>query len=220
LSSLNILEALKKRRLKAVKSSITYGETRDAIVSEKAKAVKVTLADLHGTEVPKDAEEIRISGFYYRMVDEYFAKPVIRMPTTMTKRGLALWRRVVISCKASGVDPELYMRAQFDYFNKHFGRPPEVFQLATENAQERAIQFAAGGQTSKKIVGNDIRHKGDLASIMRIAEKQMQDVCRAQSLTREEVYKNLVIPGLLLFPKEYLEADPVYKRISSEDYFS
>lgn len=208
----DILEVLRQRRLKSARSSVAFGEASDAAVSQRAKLAKATLAEINGNEVPKDAEELRMASIYYRMVDEYYAKSSIRMPSKVSKRGLALWRRVVRSCTESQVEPEQYLRAQFQYFHKAFGRPPELRQLATDNAKTRAREFAG---VKGKIVGNDIRHKGDIASIMRNAEKQMQDICRAQSMTREEVYRNLVLTGLMIFPKEYLAADPVYQKVKN-----
>jgi len=211
----DILEVLRARRLRSIKASIAFNEKRDAMVSEKAKVVKETLSTLDGSE-PKDVEEVRMAALYYRMVDEYYANPAIRMPHTMTSKGLSLWRRVVISCAEAGVDQEAYMRAQFDYFHKCFGRPPKIYQLATDKAQERAIAYVAANKVTKRVVGNDIRHKADVASVMRSAEKQMLTICRAQDMTREEVYRNLVIPGFITFPKVYLDADPIYKKVIDE----
>lgn len=210
----DILKVLEQRRLRSAKSSMAFTERRDAIVSEKAKLVKATLADVSG-DAPKDVEELRMAALFYRMLDEYFASPAIRMPTTATKRGLSLWRRVVRSCSEAGVDPEAYMRAQFDYFNKCFGRPPKLNQLATDKAQERAITYVAENKVQRKVIGNDIRHVADIATVMRSAEKQMLTICRAQSMTREEVYKKLVLTGLITFPKPYLAADPVYQKVTN-----
>ncbi len=211
-SSENILEVLKERRLRSAKASITFSETRDAIISEKAKLIKVVLADLSGTEI-HDAEEMRMAALFYRMMDEYYVSPAIKMPTTATPKGLSLWRRVVKSCGEAGVEPEAYLRAQFVFFNKAFGRPPKLHQLATTKAQERAIAYAAENNVVRRVVGNDIRHVSDPASVMRAAEQQMLTICRAQNMTREDVYKKLVVTGIIAFPKMYTDSDPVYRRV-------
>jgi len=153
-----------------------------------------------------------MAALYYRMVDEYGGSPAVRIPAETPRRGLSLWRRVVRSCGAAGVDPEPYMRAQFAYFHKCFGRIPKISQLATDKAQVRAIEYIATNKVQRRVVGA-IEHKTDLADVMRNAEKLMQTICRAQGMTREEVYRNLVLPGLIGFPKQYLAADPVYRGV-------
>lgn len=206
------MEAVRKRRLRAAKASISYGETRDKILHEKAEQVKQLLT---GTKDPQQCTlELQMAELYYKMLDEYYHKQSIRMPHTPNKRSLALWRRVATSCRQAQAEPEAYLRAQFSYFHKAFGKPPEVYQLATENAVTRAQTFE--GNSKRKVIGNDIRHKGDFASIMRQGEQQMQQLCRAHDLTRAEVYRRFVLTGLFTFPKQYLEADPVYKQVQCE----
>lgn len=206
----DILELIRARQLKSIKASISYGEILDSRVSQQAAEVKEVLAgekDGTGDKLLGD----NLAAFYYQMLDSYTGNPAIRVPTSSKKRGLALWKRVGEACDKSQVEPKLFMKAQFEYFHKCFGKSPKVHQLATEGAIERAKLYT--GCVIGNVVGNDIRHKGSLAGTMRFAEKQMREIQEAQGMTREEVYKNLVITGMILFPKEYLEADPIYQKL-------
>jgi len=205
-----IIEVLQAKVLRSTKASLAFSETRDALVSRKAQATKEFLKQ--DPELHSRALEQRMASLYYRMLDEYYVEPAIRMVNSPSKKGQALWKRVPVSCDATGVDPESYMRAQFAFFHKAYGRVPRVYQLATDKARERAISFSG----SKVKIMTDKKVSRNLPVIMRQAEKLMQDICRAQGLTREEVYRNLVVPGLMAFPREYLEADPVYKRVKDE----
>lgn len=206
---MSVIEAIRERKLRSLKASITYCDTRDRMLREKAEATKALIGK--GADTAKiDPRVMKMSSLYYKMLDEYYAKSQIRMPHSYSKRAIAMWKRVADSCEQSEVEPESYIRAQFAFFHKAFGKPPELSQLATDNARTRAREFS--GKPAAKVIGNDIKHTANFADKMRAAEAHMQNICRAQSMTRLEVYTKLVIPGLVVLPPEYLKADPVYKQ--------
>lgn len=209
----DILEVIRKQQLRSAKASISFGESQDRIVSSRAAEVKECLREVK-TGQPVALSETRMASMYYRMLDEYERSPRVRMASQTNKRGLALWKRVVKACNSSGVDPETYLKSQFAYFRKHFGTYPKVYQLATEQAIERAVAFS--GDSSKRVIATSKPNRTDIASVMRTAENQMQAICRAQKISREEVYRNLVIPGIITFPSVYLKSDPVYQKVKSE----
>lgn len=210
--AVNILEAIKQQRLKAIRSSVAFSETRERIVHAQAESVKALLAQDLDTPQEINPADLAAS-LYYKMMDEYYARSSYKQVTTPTKRSIQLWTRVVKCAQETNIPIESYLRAQFSYFHKAFGRPPELSQLATAKAKDRAKTFTEG---PKKIIGNDIRIDRDIAQLLRDSEEQMRQLCRQHNLSREDVYRKFVLTGLFFFPKEYLNADPVYKKVTSE----
>jgi hypothetical protein len=49
-----------------------------------------------------------------------------------------------------------------------------------------------------------------------LAEQQIQRIMRRQKMTREDVYKTLVIPGDVYLPPAFLKQDPAYARALSD----
>jgi hypothetical protein len=214
----DILDKLRRKKLRSVKASITYSDTRDKIIHDHATHVKAALrsGDL-GDEVANSLES-QLSLLYRKMWQEYYQRPLVRYPKLMSKRGIAFWHRVAVNCTTAKVSPELYMRAQFHWFHKKFGRPPEVLQLTTKNALDRVVEFLATEQNSaRKVIGNDIRPNLDKAAVFRRCEKQVRDVCRAQGLSREEFYVRIVLTGAMAMPQEFLDMDPVYRKVASDE---
>lgn len=210
--AVDILEAIKQQRLKAIRSSVAFSETRERIVHAQAESVKVLLSqDLQSPQEINPAD--LAASLYYKMVDEYHVRSSYKQVTTPTKRSIQLWTRVVKCADEVGLPIESYLRAQFAYFHRAFGRVPELSQLATAKAKDRAKLFVEG---PKKIIGNDIRMDRNVAQLLRDAEEQMRQLCRQHNLSREDVYRKFVLTGLFFFPKEYLNADPVYKKVASE----
>lgn len=193
---------------RSVQASIRYSETLEKIVVEHATETKAALT----TGFTGDAyeAEAHMAGLYYKMRDHYFRSYGVKFPTTFNNKSIALWHRVVDACKTADVTPEDYMRAQFEWFHRVFGRPPKVYQLATDAAILRVPQAT---KTSGNVVGNDIQHKIGTAEMFKQCDRQLAAVCRAQCMTREEVYSKLVFTGLIPFPKAFLDADPVYKKV-------
>lgn len=210
---MDILETLRRARLKSVKSSIAFSETRDKIIHSQAEYVKATVINNKSTGTEQRCGALQASTLYYTMLDQYFVKHSFRQPTLMNDRAKALWQRVYDASVEVNMPIEDYLKAQFTFFHKAFGKPPELHQLATPKAKERAKETVLG---STRVVGNNIEIKKDIAAILRAAEQQMQELCRQHKLSREEVYRKFVVTGLFFFPKEYLDADPVYKKVCCE----
>jgi hypothetical protein len=213
----DILAELRKRRLRSANASIRFTDTRDRIIRDHAQVVKEVINSDGSRDSASHTVEGQLSFLYRKMWQEYYQRPLVRYPKIMSKRGIAFWGRVAKNCDKAGVTPEVYMRAQFNWFHRKFGRPPELLQLATENALSRVVEFLAQGKNpATKVIGNDIRPEEDKASLFRRCEKQLRDICRAQKLSREDFYRKLVVSGLVSFPQEFLDMDPIYRNIINE----
>jgi hypothetical protein len=212
---MGVLEAVRAKKLATVTASIRYSETLEEKTRRAAQATKAMLKDGPSNVEAVYAEEHTLRTLYYRMLEEYYGKKNFAVSNDMDNKALALWGRVKAKCHDAGVDPETFMRAQFVWFHKSFGKAPTIVQLTTATAVARASEFSPA-DSKKKVIGNNINANVDFASIMRNSENQMQDLMRAQGYSREEVYINLVIPGLFSFPKEFLKADPVYLKVINE----
>lgn len=209
---MSVLDAIREKRLNAAKASVRYQEATTERTRDLAADVKHMLKGETG--VAQAAEESNLRTMYSRMVDDYYGGTQFQAYAVMNNRSKALWKRVKNRCVESCVDPESFLKAQFVWFDKNFGKPPTVIQLTTEAAVDRAKEF--GGTVASRVVANTVPAKLDFASIMRRSEQQLQEMMRAHDMTREEVYKNFVITGLFSFPPEFLKADPAYKRAMNE----
>ena len=200
---MSILEAIKKQQLRSIKRGIVSSEIQENVTRVNAEHVKSVL-----NGEADDINETKMAGIYARLRSQYDGKPHVGKP--LTKRAISFWQRVISRQKESGVSPEKFMVAQFDWFHKNFGKVPEVFQLTTDASVTRAREYV--GSENKKIASTTREANVNFAELMKQSDKMMRDICAAQGMTRLEVYTKLVIPGHFAFPKQYLDSDPVYKQ--------
>lgn len=204
----DVVSVLREQRLTRLKRSIAATEAKERKVANQATA---TSALLNGSPLGdgKNLDEYRLRDCYIRALEAYNRKPEQGYAgQPFTPRGLSLWKRVSKAWKASGVDPETFIQAQFTYFHDNFRRAPEVKDLTTDGAVVRGASV-----TARRVVTNNIAADINTAELFRHCEKHMTDLMRAQNMTREEVYTKLVKNGLVAFPEKFLAADPVWKRL-------
>lgn len=209
-----ILDAIRERKAKSLARSTSFSEALDASVSEKAKRAKNLLVS-GGEPTAEYGPEMLLRGLFYGMKEDYVGK-YFAIPKN-TKRSLSLWKRVEKAREEADVPPEVYLRAQFHWFDKVYGKAPTLSQLATEAAIERAQEFSVDKTVNKerRILGNNRPADLSFADIMRQTERQIRDICRAQKMTREEFYRELVLTGVMSIPKQFLDADPIFKRVKA-----
>jgi len=204
----DILTALEKRRLSSINRSIQYSEQCEQSVRQQAAEVKSLLSGKKQVIDGLSAEAQNLRLLYYSMLRDY--RGDIYKSKPLTKRGRALWLRVEKAWRRAGCDPKKYMHAQFKWFHKAFGKAPEVQQLATDGAVDRAREYT--GTTEFRVMGVKKANIG-LADLFRESEALLREVMRAQKCkSREEFYKDFVLTGMLCFPKQFLKADPAYER--------
>lgn len=205
--TVELLEKIHKYRLNKLNASLRYKEHLEDAVSRKANYAKKVLADPTG-----EVNEHSLYSMYQTMMSEYFGGTRKNLPTVLNKRGEAVWKRALARCEESGVEPRLFMKAQFVFFSKVFGMPPEPKHFTTEKAVDRAKAFDPT-QHKSKVVASSLVHKSELTDVFQWADKQLRDICRAQNMSRAEVYEKLIIPGVYVLPKAFLDADPEYKAV-------
>ncbi len=213
----DILETIYEHKLQRTQRSIRGSEAFETTVHNNTQQIKQQLG---GEEENTDLDVRTVSAqqmaaLYHQMVAEYRGKPCFTDFSKINKRAISFWTRVVAACKAADMTPNEYLRAQFVWFHKAFGKVPEPIQLTTEAATERARQFT--GTRQKRVVASSKDANVDIADVFRWCEKQVRDICRAQGMTREQFYKELVLTGEISLPLSFLEADPVYRRVANED---
>lgn len=208
--AVDVVALIQKQRLTAAKRSIAASENHEARVAQNAARATAVVSGTSPFAGREHFEEYVLRDIYMRTLEEYERKPNHAYTgQPFTPRGLALWKRVAACWRSSGVDPDTYVRAQFTYFHNAFRRAPTAQQLATDAAVVRAASVVP-----EKVSTNNIPASVDTAELFKRCEKQMTDVMRAQKMTREEVYRKLVIPGFLAFPDQYLKADPLWKQLT------
>jgi hypothetical protein len=205
---MSIIEVLRRRELETLKRSDAYSSVRSQRTHDHAKHVKQVLSgETISPEVPVSIQVLRDT--YYNMLRSYQGNDY-SYPTEMNKQSINLWTRVETARSKAGCLADKYIKAQFAWFHKKFGKAPTVEQLSTPGAVERALEFS--GSTTGRVVGNNIIHKNSLAETFKQNEVLLQSMMKAQQCTRVEFYKRFVITGIYSFDTRFLEADPAYQK--------
>lgn len=206
---MSIMEVLRTRELKAIQRSVNGREHFEQRVASRADYVKdIISGDNPNAGVP--VEVVALRDLYGKMLESYTREKSFAA-ARMNAKSVALWTRAEKARERSGASQERFLKAQFDWFHKTFGRAPEPLQLTTDAAVERALSF--GGRTEGRVVSNNIKHKTSMADVFRQNEKLLQQMMAAQGCTREEFYRKFVITGIYSFSPEFLKADPAYRRV-------
>lgn len=208
----SMVDVLRQKRLNSARRSVSAGEARENVIHNKATIAKDLIGSNNG--INEDTQlESRLSYLYYSMKAKYDNKSLHSL-VVQSDKSKAFWQRVSVACKQSEVDPDRYMKAQFAYFHKTFGTTPDLSQLATDAAIQRARDFT--GQTEGNVVGNNIPANVSLGAVFARCEKQLREMCRAQQCNREEFYRRFVCTGVFTFPEEFLKRDPTYLEVAHE----
>ena len=208
----DIVEILKQNQLRKLARSESFAKAQETSIDNKLDTAKhVITGENPNPSLP--VEIVYIRDKYYNMLNAYKGSG-LAFSREMTGREITLWTRAEKARVASGCDIDRYLKAQFVWFDKAFGKAPTPVQLTTDTAVERAAEFA--GTTVGKVLSNSRSAPVTKADTFRESEKTIQKVMIAQSCNREEFYRRFVLTGLFLLPKEFLGADPTYQRLISE----
>lgn len=202
----HVIELLKEQRAKKLQRAEQYASHKEKVLSSKAEAVKRILRGekaIEGLSIPAS----RLRDLYYDRLRAYKGENYSYDPG-VTKSGIRLWERVEKAFDTAEVDPERFIKAQFAFFDKAFGRAPEITQLATQTAVDRAREY--DGKTEGRVLSNGRKAPITKADIYRESEKLLQQIMAAQGISRQELYKRFVLTGLMTFPSEFMERDPAY----------
>jgi len=204
----HILELLAKKRQNSLKRKEGFKKMKAEELENKESSVKRIL----GGENQYQAVPVKLTvlrDLYFTMLRAYTGN-VQYYSAEMSDGQVALWMRVEKARCKTGCDPERYIKAQFAWFDNAFGTSPKPVQLASDAAVDRALEFE--GSTKGRVLGNVRKAPVALADTFRESEKLLQKMMIAQKCNREEFYRRFVLTGVYMFPKEFLEADPVYKK--------
>ncbi len=212
MSNKDILEVIRmKKEQRDRKSELGKKHFENKIAKNAEEVKSIVSGENVNNGVP--VEVISIRNEYYRRLERYTGKRSI-FNTKMNKRSISLWTRVEQARKKVGCSYSHFMAAQFDWFNRTFGKAPSPEQLATEAAVDRVFIFSGSNNTVH--VGNNKSFNVSDVDIFKQSEKFLQSVLRAQKCTRVEFYKKFIIPGIYSLPKKFLNADPVYRKVLKE----
>ena len=165
----------------------------------------------NNTGIDADKSYVKQLSYHYYVMKARFYGLQLYSSITESARRDAVWRRIQEAHTKSGVTPERYMKAQFEYFQDMFGTVPKLSHLATDKAIERAQKFK--GKTTGKVVSNAILYKPDLGAVFGRCEKQMREICKERELSRVDAYKFLIRVGMLsMLDSKFLALDPDYKK--------
>jgi len=205
----DILSVVRAQKLASLNRSIAGSENHEKRVAGlAAKTTALLTGGVIGGHTD-NLEEYMMRDTYYHILEEYNRKPNFSPHDAFTPRGLALWKRATAALKSSGVDRETFVRAQFTWFHDKFRTAPTPVQLTTNEAVVRA----ASVKPQQGVRTNNIEAKIPIGDLFKRCEKQMADLMRAQNMSREDVYRKLVLSGLAVFPEKFLNADPVWRKV-------
>jgi hypothetical protein len=205
----DILEIIKSYQLRKIQRSEIITEAKEQCVESKVKNTKAIIGG-YSPDISAESPVLAIKGLYYNMLESYTGRCTYFIPD-ITKHSIALWTNVEKARAKVGCDAEHYLKAQFYFFDKAFGKAPTVYQLATSSAIERAIEFT--GSTKGRVLGNMRPAPISKADVFRESEKLLQNMMASQGCTREEFYEKFVLTGIYTFPKDFLRRDPTYKKL-------
>ena len=117
---------------------------------------------------------------------------------------------------------ELYIRAQFDFFDRAFARAPKVHQLGSQKAVQRAREYVAlrdAGKVPDRDVRGRVRRAPRVSENARFkhCEKQLQILMQNYGASEEEILRNFATAenAKLYFDREWLRQNPTYQRLKS-----
>ncbi len=154
-----------------------------------------------------DLEEVELRILYYSMMDSYYQRTSFPFTPPPSRKGLTMWSKVAEYKRMAGVSAEVYIKAQFAWCDKCFGSPPTFAHLMTENAVNRALQFSG---LPGRVVTSAVPMQSEKAELLKQTDAQIRAICKAQSMTKAEFYREIVIPGLMILPHAYTSIDPEY----------
>lgn len=207
----DVIAVIKQQKLTAAKRSIAFSETQEkraVNTAARATAVVTGSSPFAGSE---HFAEYQLRDIYMRALEAYERKPLYSyFGQPFTPQGLALWKRVRKAVEDSGVDGETFIKAQFTFYHNSFKMAPKPHVLTTDAAVLRASTVKP-----EKVVTNNIPAEKNTADLFKRCERLMTETMRTQGLTREEVYRKLVLTRMIAFPDVYLNADPVWRKINN-----
>ena len=177
-----------------------------AIMEYKTKVV--------GEEVLADMYPVVLRGLYYSEVIRLTNSFYRNVP--QSEKSKLIWDKISTNCKKSKAKPEDFIKAQFVYFEKHFGSIPKISNLVSVHSITRTIDYLATINPNNNCPKLDTTlvpkmitkiAKPDKYSLI---EKQLQSMIKAQKCSREEFYLRFVISGEYHLPREFILNDPDY----------
>lgn len=205
----DVISVLRQQKLAALNRSFGQTERHDREVRQRAERATAIVNGTNPHAGKVNYEEYMLRDIYNRELENYTRQRVFT--PEMNPKALSLWSRVAKAWRVSGVDMETFIKAQFTYFHNTFRTSPTIVQLTTDGAVVRAASVKP-----EKVMTNDIPANVNLGELFQRCEKHMTEIMRAQKLTREEVYRKLVVTRLVAFPAQYLNADPVWRKVRDE----
>lgn len=202
----DVLSVLRQQKLTKLNRSLGQTERFEREVHSRAERATAIVNGTNPHAGKQHYEELLMRDVYNREMENYSRKRVF--VAEMNPRSVALWGRVIKAWKKTGVDMETFVKAQFTYFHNVFRTAPTIVQLTTDGAVVRAASVRP-----EQVMTNNIPADINLGELFKSCERQMSEIMRAQKLTREEVYRKLVVTRLVGFPASYLNADPVWKSV-------
>lgn len=201
----SLIEAVNASKCKKLDRQIRGSEFIQKQAIKLAETVKIGRS-----QDPEVLTAFQLGCLYYDMLATYYCKYNFIKPT-MDKKSLAFWKRVEAARERAGVSSSDFIKAQFDWFDKHLKTAPPLPSLTTDNAVDRAVSFVGGSRD--RVVGQS-EYKSEEASVIRYIDVQVRQICKAQNLTKEEFYTKLVIPGNFPIPEPYLKVCPIWKKVT------
>ena len=203
-------------------------KTGKQLLSEKAQARAKRVA--MGLEKRKNDEtslKVREMIFTYETIlGEYCYEPTLKFTKgtiSPEHRSFGQFKRAALIADQLEVSYEVFVRAQFYWFNKWFNRFPKPYELSglkskfpTPKRVKEYVKMVNNGSISGIVTGVGTRFQLDENEIDKYNEKMFNQLMQAWSLTEEEVMLRFARTGVGYFDYNWLKKNLVYKRLKAE----
>jgi hypothetical protein len=203
-------------------------KTGKQLLSEKAQVRAKRIAmGLEKRENDETSLKVREMIFTYETIlGEYCYEPTLKFTKgtiSPEHRSFGQFKRAALIADQLEVSYEVFVRAQFYWFNKWFNRFPKPYELSglkskfpTPKRVKEYVKMVNNGSISGIVTGVGTRFQLDENEIDKYNEKMFNQLMQAWSLTEEEVMLRFARTGVGYFDYNWLKKNLVYKRLKAE----
>jgi hypothetical protein len=182
------------------------------------------------SDTVEKAKVVAMSGEYNSQYRVYSNRPFARTFSTFPPKGSKSYGdflRAALQADQLGVSYELYVKAQFYWFDQWFSRAPKSYELASFktkcNSLERVRLYekeisAGNARATRSIFGRE-RLQPKLSDAVRLSasERTLRTLMRNHKASEEEVLRVFAkgAQAGVYFDRKWLQLNPTYQRLKA-----
>lgn len=153
-----------------------------------------------------------LAAYYAKDLRVYLHDPGRKWFCPANPQTQAMMRKMIELADTLGISLEVYVQAQFYWFDKWFNRAPKIHELYQINTKfptpKRITEYLA--LKSKDQVPSQVQcvartFKADQVQVDQVNQRRLEEVCRAWKLTEDEALERFGAPGFGYFDLDWLK---------------